>query len=141
MTIENTLAQFDSAFESAEVTTNATIDLPEGKYEAKVTGTEIFESGDGRNFFRINMEVANGEMKGTKFSKLHGLDNPERFKYLKGDLTVCGLMLGKLSELPAQMNRIHGVKLRVQCKKNGQYTNYYINGQVFERKDDSNVPF
>jgi len=141
MTIENTLAQFDSAFESAEVSTNATIDLPEGKYEAKVTGTEIFESGDGRHFFRINMEVCAGEMKGTKFSKLHGLDNPERFKYLKGDLTVCGLMLGNLSELPTQMNKIHGTHLRVQCKKNGQYTNYYINGQVFDKKNTEDVPF
>jgi len=141
MSIQETLGQFDGAFETSEVSSNANIELPEGKYDAEIIDTEIFESKEGRMFLRINLKVVRGDLAGTKFTKLHSLDNPDRFKFLKGDLAVCGLMLGKLSELPDKMKEIHGVHVYVQAKLNGKYVNYYINGRLTARKNTEDVPF
>ena len=142
MSMEERLAHFDEVFDEAPAATNASVDLPEGKYTMKLADTEIFDSRAGRPFFKMVLEVSDGDMKGVQVSKLHSLDDPERFRFLKGDLVTCGLVLSKLSDLPAKMREIHGIHLNVQAKKKDQYTNYYINGRVHLAPDaDGDVPF
>lgn len=137
------LNQFDEAFGGAENTAKETGELPSGKYIAKVIDTEVFESKGGRPIFKIVLEVVDGEYKGAKVTKIHGLDNPERFKYLKGDLTTCGLFLTKISELPAKHEKIRGITLNMTAKQNGEYVNYYLNSQVRSGEAVSNntTPF
>lgn len=144
MSIESKLAQFDKIFSETPATTNTQAELPEGKYTMKVSDVEIFTSKDDRDYFKVSLTVDEGEFKGVTVSKLYGLDVPEKFRFLKGDLVTCGLLLQRLSELPKAMSKIVGVRLSVQVKKNGQYTNYWLNGRVGGRQPqptDDNIPF
>ncbi len=145
MSIENVLEQFDKQFEAAESTTSGQTDLPEGKYRMTVSDVEIFTAKEKQtNWFKIILTVSDGDHKGTEISKLHSLDNPERFKFLKGDLATLGLHITKLSALPTEMKKVLGVQVNVQAKKKGEYTNYFINGRytpTSESEQKGDVPF
>lgn len=140
------LKHLDEQYEKAE-TVSKSFDLPEGDYIAQLTGAECKESKDGRPYLRLSFTVVEGDHSGQKFSKLHNLDNPERFKFLKEDLFVLGVT-GKLSDLEKNLANATAAPLRVSCRKkdyNGKvYTNYYINGVVGDNAESSkqdSVPF
>lgn len=126
--ITNELQQFDAQYEQSESSSSGTTDLPEGKYVMKLVDSDVFRSKEGRPYFKMVLQVNEGELKGTNVTKLFSLDDPARFKFLKGDLITCGLMLTKISDLPTNHEKIRGKVLNVTAKKNGQYTNYFING-------------
>ena len=144
--IMDTLKQFDGQYEASEASSSGSTDVPEGKYTMKVVDTDVFSSkSENRPYFKIALQVTDGEFKGSTINKIYSLDDPARFKFLKGDLIVCGLMLTRISDLPANHEKIRGRVLNVQAKKNGQYTNYFINGAAHPNADlakkSENVPF
>ncbi len=137
------LSHLDKAYSETAIESKGKNDLPEGRYEMTVDDVLVFESKDGgRPFLKITLRVASGELTGSKIDKLYALDNPERFKWLKGDLAMCGLIC-KLSEIGTEGAKIVGVRLQVQAKKNGDYVNYYINGRANSAPvaHSGNVPF
>lgn len=121
------LEQFDKAFEEAEATTNATVDLPAGKYVCNIIDPEIFESKDGRVYLKLKLKVAEGDLKGQAAQKMYSLDNPERFRFLKGDLFAMGLAVNKVSALPGLLPKINGLLMNVSVVQKDKYTNYYLN--------------
>lgn len=134
------LNKFDNAF--ADTPSDSVGSLPDGKYTAKISDTSVFESKDGRAYFKIVFTVTDGEFKGTNVQKLHSLDNPERFKFLKNDLINMGLHLQKLSDLPKAHERSRGIAVSIQAKTKDGYSNIYLNGRATpEAPKDSNVPF
>jgi hypothetical protein len=140
------LERFDKNYEDAPTVSSSSTDLPEGKYVAKIVDTDVFEAKDtGIPYFKIVMEVAEGDLKGSKTQKIHRLDDPERFKYLKTDLQVCGLYLSKISELPRVHEKMRGILVNIQTKKKDKYTNHYINAQTTTERaaasTDEKVPF
>ena len=141
----DTLKQFDGQYEASESSNTGTTEIPEGKYVMKVVDTDVFSSkNENRPYFKLALQVVEGDQKGANVSKIYSLDDPARFKFLKGDLIVCGLMLTKLSDLPTNHEKIRGRVLNVQAKKNGAYTNYFINGAAHPNataEGNSNVPF
>jgi len=128
MSLESRLEQFDQSFNEAEATTNATTDLPAGTYTCRVEDPEIFESKQGRLFLKFKLKVTEGELKGQAASKLYSLDNPERFRFLKGDLIAMGLCIQKMSDLPKNIGKIDGITVTVNVVHKDKYVNYYING-------------
>ncbi len=131
---------FDKDFEAAETGGNKNTDLPEGKYEATLVNAEAFIAKESQvPYLKLVLRVEGHE----DVSKLYKLDDPSKYKWLKGDLATCGVMITKLSQLEEMLPKAFGVKLNIQAKKNGAYTNYYINGRVgavgAEPKPD--VPF
>lgn len=54
----------------------------------------------------------------------------ENLKWLKTDLHVCGLDLQKLSELPANLERLLDVKLEVTKRTKGDNENIYFNRRI-----------
>jgi hypothetical protein len=140
--IMNELKGMDKQFENAEAQGGYQADLPPGDYVAELTEAEIFRSKSERLFLKMKFKVAEGDMTGAMFTKLHSLDAPERFGFLKTDLLVCGVAIAKLSELPDRLKFMKDIKLKVGVVKNGQYTNYYLNGRVNTNTDtDDQVPF
>jgi hypothetical protein len=54
----------------------------------------------------------------------------ENIKWLKNDLHVCGLDLQKLSDLPANLERLLDVKLEVTKRTKGESENVYFNHRI-----------
>lgn len=132
-TWENKLAEMDNAFEQAEVKpaskfAEASV-LPEGRYNCEISMASMFESKDGRTFFKITFRPIEGECKDMFAEKIYSLDNPERMAFLKQDLVALGHGIQKLSQLPSIVDALRGVQQKVQVKKKGEYTNYYFNGK------------
>lgn len=126
------LSHLDEQYEKAEAGSKSR-DLPAGDYVCQLCEAVVQESKDGRPYLRLSFMVVEGDLSGQRFSKIHSLDNPERFKYLKEDLYVLGVT-GKLSELEKNICKATQSPLRVSCRKkqygDKEYTNYYVNGVV-----------
>lgn len=139
------LSHLDEQYEKAEAG-NKSRDLPAGDYIVQLTEAKVAESKEGRPYLRLSFTVVEGDLSGQKFSKIHNLDNPERFKYLKEDLYVLGVT-GKLSDLEKNLSKATTKPLRVSCRvkqyNDKAYTNYYINGVVSGASEQAqdNVPF
>ncbi len=54
----------------------------------------------------------------------------ENIKWLKNDLHVCGLDLQKLSDLPANLDRLLDVKLEITKRTKGDNENVYFNRRI-----------
>jgi hypothetical protein len=135
------LQQFDNDYEKAPAE-GAKIELPPGRYVMNVVKGEVFESKEGRLFLRLDLGVMEGDMSGVIVSKLFTLDDPSRLSWLKKDMFTLGIMVQKLSELPAALSKITDQALMVEVKQNGKYTNYYINGKAAPKADGGkDVPF
>ena len=128
------LTAMDQAFADSPAQSNSNSELPVGKYVCVTSDPEVFESKEGRSFFKFKLTVTEGDFKGISISKLYPLDAPERFRFLKGDLITLGIMIGKLSDLesPDVLKKFVGIHVDVSAVagKDTKYTNYYINSKA-----------
>jgi hypothetical protein len=61
--------------------------------------------------------------------------------YLKGELELCGIVLERFSDLPANTPTVIDETFEVTVKKSGEYTNIYINKPIkVARPKESYVP-
>jgi hypothetical protein len=137
------LSQYDNEWQGAKVKENEYANLPDGKYQVRVDVARIDENEqNGSIFLYWEMEIVNGPYEGRKVFKRNGLDNPERFDWLKTDLHRAGIELQYLSEiedvLPDLLDRVIEINLKTG-KPNAEgkvYQNCYINKLLNE-----NAPF
>jgi hypothetical protein len=54
----------------------------------------------------------------------------ENLKWLKNDLHVCGLVIQKVSDLPAHLEKLLDVKLEVTKRTKGESENVYFNRKI-----------
>jgi len=69
----------------------------------------------------------------------------ENLKWLKTDLHTCGLVIEKLSELPARLGDLLDVTLEITKRTKGESENIYFNRRIVVEdlapEDDSLAPF
>jgi len=129
--VVNELEQFDEEFAAAEVEPRNAA-LPDGKYLVAVEKVEITRTKNYNNLMvkwtlRVLMPI---EYEGRLLWRNSIIVSAENLKWLKTDLHTCGLELEKLSDLPAHLEYLEGVKLEITQKSKDKYTNIYFNERI-----------
>lgn len=125
------LAQFDDDFAEAKVESRDFEDVPDGKYQVAVDKVEITRAKtSGNALLRWTLKVLGGPHAGRFLWRNNVMASRDNIRFLKTDLHVCGLDLEKLSDLPANLERLLDVKLEVTKKSKGENVNVYFNRRI-----------
>jgi len=125
------LTQFDDEFEAAEVAERDFDDVPDGKYQVNVEKVELTRAkSSGNPLLKWALRVLGPQHRGRMLFRNNVLVSADNIKWLKTDLHTCGLELRKLSDLPANLDRLLDVKLEVTKRTNGENTNVYLNKRI-----------
>jgi hypothetical protein len=124
MSYQDYLSKFDGEWNKAEKPENTYADIPDGKYIVNIETAKIDENDSQRVFLKFGLRIAKGDFSRRLIFKKYYLDNPDKFGYLKDDLSKIGFELQKISDLPELLpnltNRIMEVNLSTSKPKEGQ---------------------
>lgn len=118
------LSRFDRAFESAATVTRN--DLPDGKYSVRVERVTLETSRKGDPMLRWDLIVLAGAFAGRHVFK-NAVITDATLMYVKSDLKLLGLELGRLSDLPVRLEELLDQQLEISRRTRGEHTNVYFN--------------
>ena len=125
------LAQFDDAFETAEVEEREFEAVPDGKYQVNVDRVELTRAQtSGNPMLKWTLRIFAPKFRGRLLWRNNVMATRENIKWLKTDLHTCGLDLEKLSELPDNLDKLPGVKIEVTKRTRGENENVYFNRRI-----------
>lgn len=125
------LAQFDDAYREAQVEERRFEEVPDGKYQVVIDRVEMTRSKEqGTPMLKWALRILGPIHKNQLLWRNNVLATAENVKWLKTDLFTCGLVLDKLSELPANLERLLDVKLEVTKRTRGEFSNIYLNRRI-----------
>jgi len=125
------LTQFDAAFADAPVEEKEFEPVPDGKYQVNVEKVEITTAKtSGNPMLKWTLRILAPRFRGRLLWRNNVMATRENIKWLKNDLHVCGLDLQKLSDLPANLERLLDVKLEVTKRTKGESENVYFNHRI-----------
>jgi len=134
------LAQFDDAFEAAEVEERDFDPVPDGKYQVNVDKVELTRAQtSGNPMLKWTLRIFAPTHKGRMLWRNNVMASSENIKWLKQDLYTCGLQLSKLSDLPGYLEQLLNGKLEVTKRTRGENENIYFNRRIV-LADDPGVP-
>jgi hypothetical protein len=125
------LAQFDEDFAEAPVEERDFESLPDGKYQIVVEKVEITRAqSSGNPMLKWTMRVLGPQHRGRLLWRNSVMASRENLKWFKTDLHTCGLDLEKLSDLPANLERLLDVKLEITKRTKDENENIYFNRRI-----------
>jgi len=126
------LAKFDGDFAEAPVEEKKDFDeIPDGKYQVNVDKVEITTAKtSGNAMLKWTLRILGPRCQNRMLWRNNVMATRENIRWLKNDLHVCGLDLQKLSDLPANLERLLDVKLEVTKRSKGDNTNVYFNRRI-----------
>jgi len=134
------LAQFDDAFEAAEVEERDFDAVPDGKYQVNVERVELTRAQtSGNPMLKWTLRIFAPTHKGRMLWRNNVMASAENIKWLKQDLYTCGLQLSKLSDFPGYLEQLLNVKLEVTKRTRGENENIYFNRRIV-LADDPEMP-
>lgn len=121
--------------------------LPDARYAVVIERVELTKSRtSGNPVLKWTLRVAGGAYHNRLLWKRRAITE-NTLQFVKQDLAVCGLSLGKLSVLPESLHSLHGVELEVTKVSRGDDSNVFFNRRLgapeemeAEMKDDD-IPF
>jgi hypothetical protein len=142
------LTQFDDDYANAEIKESEFDDVPDGKYIVNIDRVELTKSKKGNDMLKWSLCIQSGQYEGRLLWKYNMIATAENVAWLKRDLQSCGLILEKLSDLPANLVKLLDVKMELSKKQKGEFSNLYF-GKIaghtgFEDKaiqDNDDIPF
>jgi hypothetical protein len=141
------LEQFDEEYASAEVEERDFEPVPDGKYQTIIDRIELTHSkSSGNPMLKWALKILGPTHQGRLLWRNNMLVSTENIKWLKGDLLTCGLELEKLSDLPANLEKLLDVKLEITKRTRGDNENIYLNRRIVtddipEDNMDDDIPF
>ena len=124
------LAQFDDMYRSEAATEREDFDtIPDGKFQVSVEKVELTESSTGNPMLKWTLRILAPTFV-NRFLWRNSVFTANTLKYVKTDLHLCGLDLGKLSDLPKQLEKLLDIKLEVTKKTKGDNENIYFNRRI-----------
>ncbi len=125
------LTQFADAFADAPVEEKEFDSVPDGKYQVNVDKVEITTAKtSGNPMLKWTLKILAPRFRGRLLWRNNVMATRENIKWLKNDLHVCGLDLQKLSDLPANLERLLDVKLEITKRTKGDNENVYFNRRI-----------
>lgn len=126
------LSRFDGEFENAPVEEKGEFDpVPDGKYQVNVEKVEITTARTtGNPMLKWTLRILAPRFRGRLLWRNNVMASRENIRWLKNDLHTCGLDLQKLSDLPANLERLLDVKLEITKRTKGDNENIYFNRRI-----------
>jgi hypothetical protein len=126
------LSRFDNEFENAPVEEKGEFEsVPDGKYQVNVDKVEITTAKTtGNPMLKWTLKILAPRFRGRLLWRNNVMASRENIRWLKNDLHICGLDLAKLSDLPANLERLLDVKLEVTKRTKGENENIYFNRRI-----------
>jgi hypothetical protein len=125
------LASFDAEFEAAPSENPDREEVPDGKYQVRVERVELTKAhSSGNAMLKWTLRILAPDYVGRMLWKNSMIVTAENIKYLKIDLTTCGLKLTKLSDLPSNLGQLINVGLEVTKKTKGENANIFFNRSI-----------
>ena len=132
------LAPFDDFYEGEEVGDDGFENVPDGKYQVIVDRVELVRTTKGDPMLKWSLRILGPTHEGRLLWRYNVMVSNENIRWLKKDLYACGLRLARLSELPANLERLLDVKLEVTKRTKGEFESVYINKRI-KTADDSDT--
>jgi hypothetical protein len=126
------LSQFDNDFAQASIDEKKTFEsVPDGKYQVNVETAEIVTSKtSGNPMLKWTLRIIAPHCQNRLLWRNNVMATRENLRWLKNDLHICGLDLQKISDLPANLERLLDVKLEVTKRTKGDSENIYFNRRL-----------
>jgi len=125
------LTQFDEDFAEAEVEEREFEPIPDGKYQVNVERVELTRAQtSGNPMLKWTLRIIAPRFRGRLLWRNNVMATRENIKWLKTDLHTCGLSLEKISDLPANLERLINIKLEVTKRTRGENENVYLNKRI-----------
>jgi hypothetical protein len=129
------LAEFDDEFSQSEVSEDSFEPIPNGKYQTEVESVELSRTLKGDPTLKWTLKVLGPTHSGRKLWRNNIIASPDNVSWLKKDLLTCGLRLQRLSELPANLDRLLDLRLEVTVKSRvgddgKSYQSVYLNKRI-----------
>lgn len=128
------LSKWEDAYATAPAERENTggAEVPDGKYQARVSRVELKASKQGNPMLEWELDIIGPRCAGRKLWRRNMLASPENVKWLKADLAACGVTLARLNDLNDEryLAPLIGVTLEVRKKTKGEYDNVYIDKRV-----------
>jgi len=134
------LSQLDDAFQRARLREgDAREDVPDGYYDTVVSDVRLSRTPrTGNPMLSWNLSIVSEDFEGRVLFNGRAITE-KTLAFLKDDLERCGLHLGRLSELPAHLAELAGLKINVLKKTKEQWTDIYF--VKVEREEPDDLPF
>ena len=122
------LSRFDAQFSSEAVGDRVSIEpIPDGRYEVVVDGVELTESKtSGNPMMRWTLRIIGPQMSGRVLWKSRAITE-KTLRFVKSELTICGLQLLRLSDLPQRLDDLRNLRLEVVKRERGSFYDVYFN--------------
>ena len=122
------LSRFDAQFSSEAVGDRVSIEpIPDGRYEVVVDGVELTESKtSGNPMMRWTLRIIGPQMSGRVMWKSRAITE-KTLRFVKSELTICGLQLLRLSDLPQRLDDLRNLRLEVVKRERGSFYDVYFN--------------
>ncbi|HOP40529.1 MAG TPA: DUF669 domain-containing protein [Geobacteraceae bacterium] len=122
------LSQWDDEYDQAPVEDRDFEPVPDGKYQVAVDRVELTTAQtSGKPMLKWALKIIAPNHVGRLLWRNNMIASPDNIRWLKNDLNVCGMKLGKLSELPAHLEELLDVKIEVTVRTRGENQNVYFN--------------
>jgi hypothetical protein len=118
------LAAFDQDYEKAEAPDFD--EVPDGKYQVRIVTARMGESQKHDPMLKWDLVILSGPLAGRHLFK-NAVITQASLPFVKGDLKVLGLALGKFSDLPGRLPELLDKTLQVTKRTKDEFANVYFN--------------
>ena len=146
MDVRHELALLDEAWVNTEIPAGGSSCLPDGTYQVKIEAARIVERKDGSGIMLVmELECLHGNYEGRTHTHIRSIDG-DQLQWLKKELSVCGVEMEYLSELPDRLedllDNVVEIKVKTNKKNDKEYVNTYFNRSVKTGEwADGDTPF
>ena len=126
------------AAKRAKEDTGGFVDIPDGRYTARLVSAKLGESNAGRAQIAFGWKIEDGEYEGKTATNYQGIESEDNLFYLGRDLTRLGYELpDDLMDLPEILKDIEKTKPlgTIQLRTKGDFQNLYIR-KIFDSMEE-----
>lgn len=124
------LADFDEAYKDSEVTDDEFEPIPDGRYQVVVDRVELVRTTKGDPMLKWTLRILGPTHQGRLLWRNNVMATEQNVRWLKRDLYTCELRLARISELPANLEKLLDIKLEVTKKTQGEFDAVYLNRRI-----------
>ena len=122
------LSALDQDFRAAPKASTA---IPDGHYPVRIEHVELSTTRSSRRpVLKWTLRPLVPEYRNRLLWKKSVLRSPDGMKWLKHDLSLCGIELDKLSDLPTHLDSLVGIELHVTKRTRGDWENVHFNRRL-----------